>query len=146
MMEKTREQIAMRVSANTIIGNVILTVLKLAAGIIGNSAAMVSDAIHSLSDVLSTFVVIIGVKMANKKADINHPYGHERLECVAALILAVMLFATGIGIGWGGIKTIVAGHYETLAIPSTIALVAAVISIVSKEAMYWYRYNTYGCT
>jgi cation diffusion facilitator family transporter len=76
--------------------------------------------------------------MANKKADKNHPYGHERLECVAALILAIMLFAIGIGIGWGGMKTIVAGHYEALAIPSTIALIAAIISVIIKEAMYWY--------
>lgn len=137
-MEKTREQIAMRVSTNTIIGNVILTIFKLAAGIVGNSAAMISDAIHSLSDVLSTFIVIIGVKLANKKADKDHPYGHERLECVAALILAVMLFAIGIGIGFGGMKTILAGHYETIAIPGTLALAAAVLSIVTKEAMYWY--------
>jgi len=137
-MEKTREQLAMQVSKNTIIGNVILTVFKLIAGIIGHSAAMISDAIHSLSDVLSTFIVIIGVKLANKKADKNHPYGHERFECVAALILAVMLFAIGIGIGFGGMKTILAGHYESLAIPNTLALVAAIVSIATKEWMYWY--------
>lgn len=137
-MEKTREQLATQVSVNTIIGNVILTVLKLIAGIYGNSAAMISDAIHSLSDVLSTVVVIIGVNLANKKADKKHPYGHERFECVAALLLSVMLFAVGGGIGFRGMKTILAGHYEALAIPSALALMAAMVSIAVKEGMYWY--------
>ena len=79
--------------------NLALTVFKLIAGIIGNSYAMISDAIHSASDVLSTLIVMIGVKVASKKADRKHPYGHERFECVAAIILAVMLAVTGGVIG-----------------------------------------------
>lgn len=128
----------MRVSFSTIIGNVLLFIFKLIAGMLGNSAAMISDAVHSLSDVISTIIVIIGVKLANKQADKDHPYGHERFECVAALILAVILFATGIGIGYSGIKTIIAGHYEALTIPGSLALIAAIVSIVVKEGMYWY--------
>lgn len=138
MKEKSNEQIAMRVSMNTIIGNVALSAFKLVAGIIGNSAAMLSDAVHSLSDVLSTFIVMIGVKLSNKKADKEHPYGHERFECVAALILAAILCVTGVGIGYGGIKTILAGNFEVLPVPSVLPLTAAVVSIVVKEGMYWY--------
>lgn len=136
--KRTGEQIAMKVSWNTIIANVVLTIFKMAAGIGGRSAAMVSDALHSLSDVLSTIVVMVGVKLAGKKPDKGHPYGHERLESVAAIILSVMLCATGIGIGYGGVKTILAGNYGAIAIPGKVALVAAIVSIVVKEAMYWY--------
>lgn len=128
----------MRVAWISVAGNVVLSAFKLFAGLFGNSAAMLSDAVHSLSDVLSTFIVMIGVKLAGKEADFDHPYGHERFECVAAILLAGMLFATGVGIGYGGLKTILAGNYEELAAPGMIALVAAVVSIVSKEAMYWY--------
>lgn len=132
------QQIAMRVSVITIIGNVVLTVFKLAAGFIAGSAAMISDAVHSGSDVLSTFIVIIGVKLSGKQSDRDHQYGHERLECVAALILSIMLAVTGGAIGLSGLKTIFAGNYSELRVPGTLALVAAIISIVSKEAMYQY--------
>ncbi len=138
MNNKSKTQIAMRVSWYTIVINVILSVYKLAAGLMGNSMAMVSDAVHSLSDVLSTIVVMIGFQFANKKEDKEHPYGHERLECVAAIILSGLLFATGMGIGYGGIRTIFAGNYNTIITPGKIALVAALVSIVVKEAMYWY--------
>lgn len=70
-----------------------LSVIKLLAGIIAHSNAMISDAIHSDSDGFSTFVVIIGIKLASKKPDKEHPYGHERLECVAAIILAMVQFS-----------------------------------------------------
>ncbi|MCL2108295.1 MAG: cation diffusion facilitator family transporter [Oscillospiraceae bacterium] len=135
---KTNEQIAMTVSINTIIGNAILTAFKLLAGLAGKSSAMLSDAIHSLSDVLSTVIVMVGVKLAAKKPDKDHPYGHERFECVAALILAVVLCATGLGIGWAGVTNIIEGNYNELSIPGTIALIAAIVSLAAKEAMYWY--------
>lgn len=137
-MERTNEQIALKVSFNTIIWNVVLFIFKLVAGIIGHSAAMISDSIHSLSDVLSTFVVIIGVKLSNKEADNDHPYGHERFESVAAIILAGILLATGFGIGKSGIETIIAGDYSSIIIPGRVALIAAIVSVVVKEAMYWY--------
>lgn len=132
------QKIANKVSFITIIGNVILSVVKLLAGIIAHSGAMISDAVHSASDVFSTFVVIIGIKLASKKPDKEHPYGHERMECVAAIILAVVLFITGLGIGAEALKNILSGNYSELQVPGILALIAAIVSIVSKEAMYWY--------
>lgn len=138
-MGKTEfEKTAAKVTTLTIIGNIGLSILKLLAGIIAHSSAMISDAIHSASDVFSTFVVIIGIKMASKEPDKEHPYGHERMECVAAIILAMVLFVTGLGIGIEAVKTILAGSYEGLTAPGILALIAAAVSIAVKEAMYWY--------
>ena len=128
----------MKVSVISIIGNVFLSIFKFISGIIGKSNAMISDSIHSLSDVLSTIVVMIGLKLASKKEDVSHPYGHERIECVASFILAIFLFITGLGIGWMGIKTIFFENYSDIKTPTLIALIAAIISIITKEAMYWY--------
>lgn len=136
--EQDFQKIANKVSVITILGNVVLSVLKLLAGIIAHSSAMISDVIHSASDVFSTFVVMIGIKLASKKPDKEHPYGHERLECVAAIILSVVLFITGVGIGLDALKKILSGNYSSMQVPGMLALAAAVLSIVSKEAMYWY--------
>ena len=132
------ERLAMQVSINSIIVNLILSVGKLAAGILANSAAMISDAIHSASDVFSTFIVMAGVKISNKASDAEHQYGHERLECVAAIILAIVLALTGIGIGYAGLEKILHASAEDLKIPGSLALIAAVISIIVKEGMCWY--------
>ena len=133
------KQIAMKVSFISIVVNVILSLFKLIAGILANSGAMISDAIHSASDVLSTFVVIIGVSIANIASDESHQYGHERMESVASIILAVLLFITGIGIGISGLEKIKAGAAGgNLVAPGALALVAAVTSIVIKEWMYWF--------
>lgn len=132
------QRIANKVSVITIVGNVVLSVVKLLAGIIAHSNAMISDAVHSASDVFSTIVVIIGIKVASKEADKEHPYGHERLECVAAIVLAIVLFITGLGIGTEALKNIVQGNYGDLQVPGILALIAAIVSIVSKEGMYWY--------
>lgn len=137
-MSKTNEEIAIIVSRNTIVGNIILFIFKLIAGLVGHSVAMLSDSVHSLSDILSTVIVIIGVKLANKEADQDHPYGHERFESVAAIILSGILLATGFGIGYSGIRTVFAGDYSSLVIPGRIALIAAIVSIIVKEGMYWY--------
>lgn len=138
MENNQMEQTAMRVSKATIIANTLLSVLKFMAGFIAGSSAMISDAIHSASDVFSTFIVMIGIKLSNKESDIEHPYGHERLECVAAIILSVLLCVTGIGIGYSGMAKILSGNYEDLSVPGLFALVVAVISIAAKEVMYWY--------
>ena len=135
--EKERQMVN-RVSLFTITGNVVLSIFKLIAGIFGRSGAMVSDAIHSMSDVVTTVIAFLGVRMSQKEADKSHPYGHERLECVASLILGITLFAVGCGIGYAGIQNIIGGHYEELAVPGFLALAAAIISIVVKEAMFWY--------
>ncbi len=132
------EQIVIKVSRTSILANTFLTVFKLIAGITAFSGAMVSDAIHSASDVFSTLIVIVGVKISRKEADKEHPYGHERMECVAAILLAVVLFLTGIGIGFTGIQKIVVGRYENLAVPGGFALIAAILSILVKEWMFWY--------
>ncbi len=132
------QKVANRVSIIAIIGNVMLSVIKLLAGIIAHSNAMISDAIHSASDVFSTIVVIIGIKLASKESDKEHPYGHERLECVAAIVLAMVLFITGIGIGMEALKNILQGNYSDLQVPGILALIAAIVSIICKEGMYWY--------
>ncbi|MBD5521343.1 MAG: cation transporter [Lachnospiraceae bacterium] len=132
------EKIVMRVSLVSIVLNIVLSLFKLLAGIIASSGAMVSDAIHSASDVFSTIIVMIGVHISAKKSDHDHQYGHERMECVASIVLAVVLCVTGLGIGCEGLKTIIGGQYEELAIPGMLALVAAIFSIALKEWMFWY--------
>ena len=138
-MEKDNsKRVALRVSAVSIGLNIFLTVFKLAAGIAGHSGAMVSDAIHSASDVFSTVIVIIGFVVSRRKSDFEHQYGHERMECVSAMLLAVILAATGAGIGYNGMLKIFSQDYGTLQQPEFIALLAAIISILTKEAIYWY--------
>lgn len=136
--ENEFQEVAGRVSAVTIAGNLLLSIFKLIAGIFGRSSAMISDAVHSASDVFSTIVVLIGIRFASKDADKEHPYGHERLECVAALILAMVLFITGLGIGLAALKNIFSGSYGSLQVPGILALFAAILSIACKEGMYWY--------
>lgn len=142
---------AMRVSVITLVINIVLSLLKFIAGIFAGSAAMVSDALHSASDVLSTFVVIIGVRLSAKDADLEHPFGHERLECIAAIVLAAMLFAAGAGIGYSGLNSIIDGSYRDKGAPGVLALLAAVLSIAVKEWMFWYtraaaKKNPHDCT
>lgn len=138
MEEKTDKQIAMRVSTISILVNVVLSLLKLVAGVIAKSGAMISDAVHSASDVFSTIIVMIGVSISNKASDDEHQYGHERMECIASILLAITLFVTGCGIGISGIKKIAGGNYDKLIIPGQLALIAAIVSIVIKEWMYWF--------
>lgn len=136
--ERTYEQTATHVAFVTIIWNLLLSVCKLLAGIFAHSGAMISDAVHSASDVFSSIIVIIGVRIASRDSDKEHPYGHERMECVAAIILATVLCITGFGIGISACKNIFSGDYANLAIPGLFALIAALISIIVKEAMFWY--------
>lgn len=138
-MEQTMdfEKTATKVSLVSVAGNTILSLLKLLAGIVAHSGAMISDAVHSASDVFSSFIVIIGVKLSVKAADREHPYGHERFECVAAIVLAVVLTMTGLLIGYRAYESICAGS-EAQTMPGLPALIAAVVSIAVKEAMYWY--------
>ena len=141
MVRDEYQKAANKVSFITIIGNVILSVIKLIAGIVAHSNAMISDAVHSVSDVFSTIIVIIGIRLAAKESDKEHPYGHERLECVAAIILAMVLFITGFGIGAEALKNIFSRNYADLRVPGILALIVAVISIAGKEGMF--RYTRY---
>ena len=139
MKAHTPEQTALRVSSVSIVGNILLSGFKLFAGFAARSSALISDAVHSASDVFSTVVVMVGIKVAHRAADKSHPYGHERMECVAAMLLAVLLAATGFGIGATGVSQIFSGRYLPPA-PGLLALAAAGISILTKEAMFWYTY------
>ena len=131
-------KLGVKTSVVTIVINVVLSAIKIIAGIIGKSSAMLADGVHTLSDVLTTFVVLIGLKISSKEADIKHPYGHEKYELVFAKLLSIILGATGLFIGYEGIKALKSGNIE---IPGKVALIAAVISIVTKEGMYWYTIN-----
>lgn len=138
MENKKFQKTATTVSVVTIVVNVVLAIFKMIAGFLAHSNAMISDAIHSASDVFSTVVVMIGIKLASKESDKEHPYGHERMECVAAILLSVVLFITGSTIGMDAAKNIFSGNYEGLQAPGRLALIAAVVSIATKEGMYWY--------
>lgn len=135
---QSSKKIIMRVSNISIVVNVLLSAIKFVVGVIANSGAMISDAVHSVSDVFSTIIVMIGANAAAKDPDVEHPYGHDRMECIAAIVLAIVLFITGIGVGITGVKKIFGGNYGDLAVPGALALVAAVISVVVKEGMFWY--------
>ena len=134
LTEEEKQKIINRTASVGIIGNTVLAAFKLFAGIVGSS----TDAIHSFSDVFATFIALIGVKISKRGADASHPYGHERFECFASIILSVILTYTGLYIGRGCIHNIINKEYLTAQMPGFIAIAAALISIASKEAMYWY--------
>ena len=127
---------ATKVSVISMATNVILTVAKFAAGVVAHSGAMISDAVHSASDIFSGLIVLIGVRISSKAPDDKHPYGHERFECVAALLLSGILALVGGTIGVNAVKDIIGGRVQEA--PGILALVAAVVSIVTKETLFWY--------
>lgn len=131
------EKAAFKVSMVSIIGNTLLSLLKLFAGIFARSGAMISDAVHSASDVFSSVIVIVGVKISAKASDREHPYGHERFECVAAIILSAVLLISGLFIGHTAVEKMTSGTRD-IAVPGLAALIAALVSISGKEAMYRY--------
>lgn len=132
------QSLAMHVSRVSIFANLLLSLLKLLAGIFAHSGAMISDAVHSASDVFSTVIVIIGIRYSEKAPDKNHPYGHERLECVASILLAAVLAVTGFEIGKAGLFKILGSDGSSLAVPGIPALLAALLSIAVKEWMFRY--------
>ena len=134
------EKTATRVSTVSIIINLLLASFKFLAGALGHSGAMISDAVHSSSDVIGSLIVIVGVKMSEKSSDKDHPYGHERMESVASLILAGILAAAGFSIGREACLSVWKRTYLTAAAPGVLALIAAIVSIVVKEAMFWYTW------
>ena len=134
-----RERKIFRVTIIGSITNLLLLVFKFAAGIVGQSAAMIADAVHSLSDFITDIIVIIFVKIANKPQDKDHDFGHGKYETLATAIIGLVLFFVGAGIFWNGAKSIWGFlHGQALEEPGMIALWAALISIVSKEALYQY--------
>ena len=133
-----RQKVTRQVASVGIGGNVFLAAFKLFAGLFGNSTAMISDAVHSLSDVFATAIAFVGVRLAEREADTDHPYGHERFESIASLALGLILMFTGLAIGYSSLESIATRAYLDEAKPSAIALVAAVVSIEAKEGMFWY--------
>jgi len=126
----------MKISAVSIVCNMLLTAFKLIAGFVANSAALIADAVHSASDVLGSLIVMIGAVFSHKAPDESHPYGHEKMECIASILLGNILFLVAIAIGYSGIEKIISG--TAIKVPGSLALVAAAVSIVVKEALYWY--------
>ena len=127
---------ANKASVITMVLNTVLAAFKFAAGIFAHSNALISDAVHSVSDVFSTIMVLFGINMAAKKSDDDHPYGHERIECIFSIILSLTLFLTALAICRTALSTII--NKEAITTPGIAALVAALVSIAVKEWMYHY--------
>lgn len=136
--EDVELNIARRVSLITIALNIFLAIIKITAGILGSSSAMLADGVHTISDVGTTIIAYAGFKISKKKPDKTHPYGHEKFESIFAKILSLILLLTGIFIGYESIKILIIGNIRR---PGKIALYAAVISIVFKEWMYRYTFS-----
>ena len=133
-----REKEIYRVTIAGTVVNVLLTVFKFVAGVLGASAAMIADAVHSLSDLLTDFVVLLFVKLSSRPADSDHPYGHGKYETLATAMVAIALLAAGGVLLAEGVQKIVAAiHGEQLVMPGKIALWAALVSIAAKEGVYW---------
>ena len=135
-MNENNVNTAYRVSIISLAVNLVLSTFKFIAGFAAGSGAMVSDAVHSASDVASTIIVMIGIRLANEKPDSRHQYGHEKFECIAAVILSAFLFVIAIGIGYNGVRQLL--NPGEISVPGFLALVAALVSIVVKEWMYWF--------
>lgn len=139
MESNIRLQKANRVTIIGFFVNLFLVAAKLLAGIFGRSAAMIADAIHSLSDVVTDVIVIVFMRISDKDSDDNHRYGHGKFETFATLLISIALFAVGVGICIGGVEKII-DIYKGVEIesPTYIALIAAIASITMKEGIYRY--------
>lgn len=139
---KERSKTAVKVTVNGMIANIVLTIFKFAAGILGNSSAMIADAVHSLSDFITDIVVIVGLKVAGKPADYNHQYGHGKIETLCAAFVGIVLFIIGLEILLSGLEKIfIVANGGSLEQPGIIAFIAAVFSILIKELLYRYTLN-----
>ena len=142
MDEAVRKKEIYRVTFIGSVVNLLLLVFKFVAGFVGHSAAMIADAVHSLSDFVTDIVVIVFVRISSKPVDSSHSYGHGKYETLATAFIGIVLFGVAVGILVGGVKEILfVVRGGTLEKPGTIALVAAAVSIVLKEAIY--RYTVY---
>lgn len=119
--------------------NAVLILLKFIAGFVGRSSAMVADAVHSLSDFISDVIVLVFVKIAGKPRDKGHDYGHGKFETLATAIIGILLAFVGIGLMVNGVEAVIRSiHGQQLERPTMLALVVAIVSIVSKEWLYRY--------
>lgn len=133
----TRELKIMRITLAGAAANCLLTIVKVAAGLVGHSAAMVADGVHSLTDLISDFIVMVFVKISAKESDSDHGYGHGKYETLATLIVSAMLLVVGIKLLYDG-ATAIYGHLhgDTLEAPGMITLYMAAVSILVKEVLY----------
>jgi cation diffusion facilitator family transporter len=132
-LEFPREQYIRRITWIGFSVNVILSGVKFAAGYFGRSQALIADAIHSLTDSTTDLVVIAGSHYWSRPPDENHPYGHRRMETLITVFIGIMLMAAGIGIGWEAVSSLHESHSSS---PGWIALLAALVSILCKEALF----------
>jgi len=116
-----------------LVGNLLLAALKMTAGIVGHSHAVVADAVHSLSDLVTDFAVIAGVQFWSQPADERHPHGHQRIETLVTVVIGLFLAAVAVGIAWDAVT---GSHSPEDMTPTVLALAAALVSIVVKEALY----------
>lgn len=130
--------IAIKVTNVIIACNIFLCLIKMVGGIIADSNALISDGINSVFDVVSGVIVIVGTRIAKKNPDKEHPYGHERFESVAAIILAVILFVTAVFVGHTAIENLLNESYKSSGIPGKLSILAALMSMAMKEIMFWY--------
>ncbi len=135
MDQELRYKLLQKAAMVTVVVNIVLTIVKLVAGFASGSMAVLSDGVHTLSDVFTTVMVMVGLKLSNQKADEEHPYGHQRIESVVSMFLAFMLGMTALFLGYQGIQKIFHG---TSGMPTLLALVATAGSILVKEWMFWY--------
>lgn len=134
-----REKKAARVTWVGFFTNLILSAAKIVAGVVGRSSAMVADGIHSLSDFVTDFIVIIFIKISSKNEDSDHPYGHGKFETFATMLISFALFIVAIGIFYSGsVKIYEVLNGRTIERPTYLALIMAAVSIVVKEGLYWY--------
>jgi len=139
MTEKIRERGIYKVTIIGSVVNIVLVAFKFVAGIVGNSAAMIADAAHSLSDLITDVIILIFVRISNKPQDKCHDYGHYKFETFATLLIGAILIVVALGIAWSGISTITSVLNGTiLEKPGMIAFYGAIVTIVSKEILYWY--------
>ena len=126
-----------KVTILSIFVNVCLIFLKLLAGIFGHSAAIIADALHSASDLITDFACIVGLKYSSKPSDEKHPYGHEKIETLISSMMGIFLIITGVKIGYDGVNSI---FHPPLFAPKIFVLVIALISIITKESLYRYTF------
>ena len=138
MDQEKNHKLAMHTSRANIFMNAFLSLSKLAVGFFAHSHAMINDGINNASDVIGSVIVIVGVSAAAKDSDKHHQYGHERLECVASILVSGIVMALGVGLFFDGLGKIFRGSYKNLPMPGMIAVVAAIGSIIIKEIMFLY--------
>lgn len=137
-LNKNYQHIALKVMNVCMISNLFLSFLKLAGGFIADSSALVSDGINSAFDVVSGIIVIVGARIAGKNPDKEHPYGHERFESVAAIVLSAVLFVTAVFVGHTAIEDLASGAYRSGEGPGKLSILAALLSMAVKEILFWY--------